>query len=370
MKIRHNWPNILFLIKRQLLLPKILKFIHAKIHQAGSSFFIIFNVHRFDFAIYIIYVIIQIISCAYWLSQWLMLESIWISWIQYLNLWNEFGAKRKITAIPKENMIFFSHSVYVFLFVNAFWFRQFVISRFKKMQTIWGDNIILDHFLMVLIACIWQLTIKITLSYVIRGKTPLKLINQLWPSCGVMIVKPHQSLMVTAIDLIFFYKVERTTECYVHIYGFVGGPHMAIQNKYNKSSYSNVKRIFWRTNAWNHRFNLFLVLYENNNLEKNKSIKWQPTLSEKSELYQLILEEEIELYHWGEWITEYHLLGRRDSKLPAKKRSQATGMRIILIKVIHCVNINNHLLLTISDACHSYNVHCMLCNQCHWQSFN
>lgn len=207
MKIRHNWPNILFLIKRQLLLPKILKFIHAKIHQAGSSFFIIFNVHRFDFAIYIIYVIIQIISCAYWLSQWLMLESIWISWIQYLNLWNEFGAKRKITAIPKENMIFFSHSVYVFLFVNAFWFRQFVISRFKKMQTIWGDDIILDHFLMVLIACIWQLTIKITLSYVIRGKTPLKLINQLWPSCGVMIVKPHQSLMVTTIDLIFFTKL-------------------------------------------------------------------------------------------------------------------------------------------------------------------
>lgn len=83
----------------------------------------------------------------------------------------------------------------------------------------------------------------------------------------------------------------------MHIYGFVGGPHMANQNKYNKSSYSNVERIFWRTNAWNHRFNLFLVLYENKNLDKNKSIKWQSTLSEKSELYQLILEEEIELYH-------------------------------------------------------------------------
>lgn len=135
------------------------------------------------------------------------------AWI-YLNIFNPIFKFVKWIWGKTENYgdfqgkhDFFFHSVYVFLFVNAFWFRQFVISRFKKMQTIWGDNIILDHFLMVLIACIWQLTIKITLSYVIRGKTPLKLINQLWPSCGVMIVEPHQSLMVTTIDLIFFTKL-------------------------------------------------------------------------------------------------------------------------------------------------------------------
>lgn len=54
----------------------------------------------------------------------------------------------------------------------------------KSMQTIWGDNIILDYFLMVLIACFWQLTIKITLSYVIRGKKTIEthksIVAKLW----------------------------------------------------------------------------------------------------------------------------------------------------------------------------------------------